>query len=147
MNDMVVPRAGRYQASSCGDMWENGARPSAPSRHPASPLASLGLGGLAPGTTPWRPHANGRADASMARSAVGSLRDRKTGRWPLSLIAGNLARTLGARFYAAPESPLPARAPSLASVAPETSVDCFYEQPKIGWRSRWRLDVIQTAES
>jgi len=36
----------------------------------------------------------------MARSASGSLRDRWTGRWPLSLIAGNLARTLGARFYA-----------------------------------------------
>jgi hypothetical protein len=53
------------------------------------------------GTAPRRPHANGRADASMARSAAGSLRDqRSAGRWPLSLIAGNRARTLGARFYA-----------------------------------------------
>ena len=42
--------------------------------------------------------------ASMARSASGALRDRRTGRWPLSLIAGNRARTLGARFYAAEES-------------------------------------------
>jgi hypothetical protein len=32
---------------------------------------------------------------------------------PLSLIAGNRARTLGARFYAAEESSPPARAPSL----------------------------------
>jgi hypothetical protein len=69
------------------------------------------------GTAPRRPHANGRAPCSrplpathhparcarprMARSAAGSLRDqRSAGRWPLSLIAGNRARTLGARFYA-----------------------------------------------
>ena len=41
----------------------------------------------------------------MARSASGALRDRRTGRWPLSLIAGNRAKTLGARFYASEKPP------------------------------------------
>jgi len=47
--------------------------------------------------------------ASMARSAAGALRNRWTGRGPLSLIASNRARTLGARFYAAskPSPPRP----------------------------------------
>ncbi len=44
----------------------------------------------------------------MARSASGALRDRRTGRGPLSLIAGDRAQTLGARFYAASE-PSPPR--------------------------------------
>ena len=44
----------------------------------------------------------------MARSASGALRDqRSAGRWPLSLIAGNRARTLGARFYADSKHPRP----------------------------------------
>jgi hypothetical protein len=47
--------------------------------------------------------------ASMARSAAGSLRDqRNAGRWPLSRLAGNRARTLGALIYAA-SNPSPPR--------------------------------------
>ena len=42
--------------------------------------------------------------ASMARSADGSLRGRRTGRWLLSRLAGTRARTLAALVYAASES-------------------------------------------
>jgi hypothetical protein len=35
----------------------------------------------------------------MAPSGSGSLRDRKTGRWPLSLLAGTRAKTLAALAY------------------------------------------------
>ena len=35
----------------------------------------------------------------MARSAAGSLRDRRTGRWPLSRLASTRAKTLGALAY------------------------------------------------
>jgi hypothetical protein len=45
--------------------------------------------------------------ASMARSADGSLRGRRTGRWPLSRLAGTRARTLAALVYAASESTPP----------------------------------------
>ena len=59
----------------------------------------------------------------MARSASGSLRDRRTGRWPLSRLAGTRAKTLGALAYAAAESSPPARAPSLATCSLMTNVE------------------------
>jgi hypothetical protein len=40
-------------------------------------------------------------------------------RWPLSLLAGNRAKTPGALGYAASEVSLAARAPSLASAEPK----------------------------
>src|ERR1019366_4864080 len=42
-------------------MGEGGARPSGPARRPATPLASLALGGLAPGRPPPGTEVNGRA--------------------------------------------------------------------------------------
>ena len=45
--------------------------------------------------------------ASMARSADGSLRGRRTGRWPLSRLAGTRAGALAALVYAASESTAP----------------------------------------
>jgi hypothetical protein len=43
-----------------------------------------------------------------------------TGRWPLSLIAGNRARTLGARFYADsnPSPPRPRAELASATIIP-----------------------------
>jgi len=46
--------------------------------------------------------------AAMAPSGSGALRDRRTGRWPLSLLAGTRVRTLAALAYAASE-PSPSR--------------------------------------
>jgi hypothetical protein len=43
----------------------------------------------------------------MGRSAPGSLRDRRTGRWPLSRLASSRAKTLAALVYAASENPRP----------------------------------------
>jgi hypothetical protein len=43
----------------------------------------------------------------MAPSGSGSLRDRQTGRWPLSLLAGTRAQTLAALAYAASKPSLP----------------------------------------
>ena len=87
-----------------------------------------------------QPHANGRADAAMARLASGALRDQRSdgnpgrvpmpsrdgdrrakpaaphavaGRWPRSRFAGNRARTPGALIYTASEALPDARAPSL----------------------------------
>ena len=84
--------------------------------------AALGFCGLAPGVPLVGRTPEAAQTRPVARSASGALRDRRTGRWPLSLIAGNLARTLGARFYAAPESSPPARAPSLTTSRQTTNI-------------------------
>jgi hypothetical protein len=55
------------------------------------------------GSPPPRPHATGRF-AAMARSADGSLRGRRTVRWPLLRLAGMRARTPAALGNAAAES-------------------------------------------
>ena len=55
----------------------------------------------------------------MARSASGSLCDRRTGRGPLSRLAGARARPLAALVYAASEATPAARAPSLTSAKPQ----------------------------
>ena len=51
----------------------------------------------------------------MARSAAGSPRDRRTGRWPLSWLAGTRAKTRAALADASSEHPPAARAPSLTN--------------------------------
>jgi hypothetical protein len=73
----------------------------------ASGKAALGFCGRDGVRHTRRPHANGRADAAMARSAAGALRGRRTGRGPLSRLAGTRARTLAALVYAASESTPP----------------------------------------
>ena len=137
---MVVPRAGTYQeihgwapSNPLGGryMWESGAR-----------LLRAGWGRPRGGRMP-----TAALRASMARSAAGSLRDRRTGRGPLSRLAGTRAGTLGARVYAAAESSPPRPRAELAPATVEASIDCFDKQPRISRGSRWKLYVIQTAES
>jgi hypothetical protein len=71
------------------------------------------------------PSADARPPASlrsaMAPSGSGSLRDRQTGRWPLSLLAGTQARTLAALAYTASEPSLPRPHAELAPVQESAS--------------------------
>ena len=66
-----------------------------------------------PGSDPRRPHAIGRADAAGRARPLGPYASSEAARWPRSRFAGNRARTLGARIYAASEALPVARAPSL----------------------------------
>ena len=70
---------------------------------------ALGFCGLAPVLPLGGRMPTAALRASMARSASGSLRDRRTGRWHLSRLASTRAQTLAALVYAASEPSPPRR--------------------------------------